>query len=221
MGIFSTKKIEISNENIVSDICGDLGKALMLLVDEGSIPLEKSIEMWAIISAVGEGALDNDSERANLIQHLESVIIATNHKESFRQRQSVRFYETLYSKLNEKNVANGVNIIGSLNDLLNTINRLSLAEREQGAQELSMPLFLHYFNEAAVRASDDSGDFEMMAFIVSMTFASIAKYILKSKSLYTEANWVRQLDLLRLIMATIVVRWGYLRFANSVGEPSA
>lgn len=219
MGIFSSKKISISNEKIITDICGDVGKALMVLVDAGQFPIEKSSEIWAVIACVGESTLDSDDERARLIQHLHNITFSENHAKAFQDRKEIPFYEMLYRPLVDKSVKNGTNIIGSIRDLTNTLSQMTKAEREKGIHELSRPLFLHYLNEAAVQAKDDSDDFVTISLVLSLPFSSITKYILDSKPLYSEADWVKQFDLLNFMMALMIVRWGYLKFAKMVSEP--
>jgi hypothetical protein len=218
MGIFNSKKVSITNEKIISDICGDVSKALMVLVDEGHLPIEKTSEIWAVIASVGEQTLESDDERARLIQHLHDLTFDEDHSRAFENRKEIPFYEMLSRPLVDKSVKDGTNIIASIRDLTNSLSRMTAADREKRSYELSRPLFLHYLNGAAVQAKDDSDDFIWISIVLSMPFSSITRYILDSKPLYSEADWVRQFDLLNFMMSLMIVRWGILKFAQKMSE---
>ena len=217
MGIFSKPKSSVSKEFIVTDICSDLAKTTMVFVDEGLITIDKSSEFWAIIVSVGELTLAIEDQISRFHLHLESDTskFDPNQKKAFENRSKVPFFDILYRGLREKSVKDGTNIINSIRDLTNTLNRLSHEERESNTYELSKPLFEHYLHEAAVIAKDDSDEFLVFAMLLSMPFSSITNYLFKSKNLYSEENWILQFDLLSFIMSQIIVRWGELKFVNN------
>lgn len=219
MGLFSSKKTSISKEHIVTDICSDISKTLMVFVDDGLISIEKSSEIWAIIVSVGELTLKAEDESARFISHLELETFNDNHKKAFLYRVEIPFHQSLYQGLTEKSVKDGTNIINSIRDLTNTLNRMSLEERKNGTYELSEPLFQHYLHEGAVLAKDESDEFLVLAKILALPFSSITNYLFESKTIYLETDWILQFDLLSFIMAQIIVRWGYLKFAFMINKP--
>ena len=216
MGLFSKPKTSLNKEHIVTDICSDLAKTIMVFVDEELITLEKTSEYWAIIVSVGELTLAIEDQISRFHLHLEDDIskLYPSQRMAFENRSKMPHFEILYRGLPEKSVTDATNVINSIRDLTNSLNRLSPEDRESNTNDLSKPLFEHYLHEGAVIAKDDSEEFLVFAMLLSMPFSSITNYLFKSKNLYSEENWILQFDLLSVIMANIIVRWGLLKFVN-------
>ena len=212
MGIFKSKKLSTSKELIVEDICADVARSLMVTVDEGHLSIERSSEFWAVITSVGENTLKNVSKNPRLLQHIESIVLSENDRKAFRNRIDIPYYNTLYQALTEKSIVDGTRIIDSIRDLTNALNRLPETERNEKIFGLALPLFLHYFNEAAVTAKDTSEEFEVLALVLAIPFSSITKYLFQSKSLYTQEDWILQFDLLSFMLSQMIIRWSFLRF---------